>query len=266
MAESTEERDRREREAYADEAMTQANAAWQQRVAHIGQGPTTQRGWETAFSLISAKLGAGSRALDVGCGPGYYSKKVKELGASYVLGYDISEHYVARARQAFGVPGELEFRVHSAHDPVEGTFDVVCGFAVLHHLDFRSFLLDAYERNLAPGGRMLFWEPMSHPVILAFHRFVRSAHSADEWPLMPKDLRWLRDTFGDVLVRPVNLAAMFTNAASSFVFSAPDNPLSRLGDRIDRSVERRPRLAPFGQMGIIVIDKPLVAHGVARGS
>jgi hypothetical protein len=104
---------------------------------------------------------------------------------------------------------------------------------------------------------MLFWEPMSHPVILAFHKFMRSAHSEDEWPLMPRDVRWMRETFGRVVVRPVNLVSMFTNAASSFIFPDPDNPLSRAGDRIDRALERRARLAPFGQMGIIVIEKPL---------
>ena len=103
---------------------------------------------------------------------------------------------------------------------------------------------------------MLFWEPMSHPVILAFHKFVRRAHSDDEWPITPKDVRWMRETFPNVTVRPVNLAAVFTNALSSFVFADPDNVLSRLGDRIDRLLERRRRLAPFGQMGIIVIRKP----------
>jgi SAM-dependent methyltransferase len=257
MQESIEERDQREREAYADEAMTQANVAWQLRFSHIVEGPTTKRGWDTAFDLIGAKIGPDSRVLDVGCGPGYYTNKVKELGAGYVLGYDISEHYIAKAEREYGIPGELEFRVHSAHQPVEGAFDVVCGFAVLHHLDFRAFLVDAYQRNLAPGGTMLFWEPMSHPAILAFHKFVRSAHSDDEWPLMPKDVRWMRETFGQVTIRPVNIASMFTNGLSSLVFSEPDNVLSRLGDRIDRVLERRKRLAPFGQMGIIVIEKPL---------
>lgn len=257
MQESIEERDRREREAYADDAMTRANATWQMRFSHIVEGPTSRRGWDTAFALLSAKLNAQSRALDVGCGPGYYTRKVKELGAGYVLGYDISEHYIAKAERDYGVPGEVEFRVHSAHEPVVGAFDVVCGFAVLHHLDFRAFLVDSYERNLKPGGTMLFWEPMSHPVILAFHKFVRDAHSDDEWPLMPKDVRWMHETFDAVVVRPVNLASMFTNAASSLMFANPDNPLSRLGDRVDRVLERRRRLAPFGQMGIIVIEKPL---------
>jgi 2-polyprenyl-3-methyl-5-hydroxy-6-metoxy-1,4-benzoquinol methylase len=256
MPDSIEERDRREREAYADEAMTQNNQAWQMRFAHIVQGPTTKRGWSTAFEVLADRLGPGTRALDVGCGPGYYTNKVSELGAEYVLGYDISEHYVAKARERYEVPGKIEFRVHSAHQPVEGEFDVIAGFAVLHHLDFRAFLEDAYERNLKPGGTMVFWEPMSHPATLAFHKLVRSAHSDDEWPLLPKDVRWMRETFGDVVVRPVNLVAMVTNAASSFVYSEPDNPLSRLGDRVDRALERRRRLAPFGQMGIIVIGKP----------
>jgi SAM-dependent methyltransferase len=256
MPESTEEREVREREAYADDRMTRANTAWQMRFSHIVLGPTTQRGWDTVFDLLSAELGPGSRALDVGCGPGYYTNRVREAGADYVLGYDISEHYIAMAESTYGVPGEVEFRVHSAHDPVDEVFDVVCGFAVLHHLDFRTFLVDAYHRNLKPGGTMLFWEPMSHPVILAFHKFVRSAHSDDEWPLTPNDVAWMRRTFPGVAVRPVNLISMFTNAASSFVFAEPDNPLSRLGDRIDRALERRRRLAPFGQMGIIVIRKP----------
>ncbi|MGH2919467.1 MAG: class I SAM-dependent methyltransferase [Solirubrobacteraceae bacterium] len=256
MTETIEDRDRREAQAYADDAMTRANEAWQQRFSHIPFGPTTMRGWATVFGLIEDKLGETRRVLDVGCGPGLYTNKVKQLGARYVLGYDISEHYIAKAQRDYGVPGEVEFRVHSAHSPVEGAFDVICGFAVLHHLDFREFLLDAYQRNLKAGGRMVFWEPMSHPVTLAFHRFVRSAHSEDEWPLTPKDVKWLRDTFPHVFVRPVNLAAMVTNAASSVVFSVPDNPLSRLGDRIDRRLEQRRRLAPFGQMGIIALDKP----------
>jgi SAM-dependent methyltransferase len=257
MPESIEERDRREREAYADDAMTRNNAEWQIRFSHIVHGPTTQRGWDTMFSVIAAGMGDEGRVLDVGCGPGYYTNIVKQLGARYVLGYDISEHYVYKAQRDDGVPGELDFRVHSAHQPVEGDFDVVCGFAVLHHLDFRAFLLEAYNRNLKPGGRMVFWEPMSHPVTLAFHKFVRSAHSDDEWPLTPKDVRWMHDTFAHVGIRPVNLASMFTNAASSLLFPEADNPLSRVGDRIDRVLECRRRLAPFGQMGIIVITKPL---------
>jgi SAM-dependent methyltransferase len=251
-----EERERREAEAYADDAMTQANASWQQRFSHIPSGPTTQRAFETAFRLITDGLGDTARVLDVGCGRGVYTHKIKELGASYVLGSDISEYYIAEAERDYGVPGELEFRVQSAHQPIGGMFDVVCGFAVLHHLDFRAFLVEAYERNLKPGGRMVFWEPMSHPAILAFHAFVRSAHSEDEWPLTPKDVRWLRETFPRTHIRPVNLAAMLTNAASSLVFSSPDNALSRMGDRIDRRIERRRRLAPFGQMGIVMIDKP----------
>src|SRR5436309_152723 len=107
MPESIEERDAREREAYADEAMTKANAAWQMRFSHIVLGPTTQRGWDNVFEILAAELGPERRALDVGCGPGYYTHRVKEAGAGYVLGYDISEYYVAAAERSYGVPGQL---------------------------------------------------------------------------------------------------------------------------------------------------------------
>jgi SAM-dependent methyltransferase len=180
MPESIEERDRREREAYADDAMTRNNAEWQIRVSHIVLGPTTQRGWDTMFSVIVAGMGDERRVLDVGCGPGYYTNIVKQLGARTCWVTTSPSIYVYKAQRDYGVPGELDFRVHSAHQPLEGDFDVVCGFAVLHHLDFRAFLLEGYNRNLKPGGRMVFREPMSHPVTLAFHKFVRSAHSEDE--------------------------------------------------------------------------------------
>jgi SAM-dependent methyltransferase len=252
-----EERDHREAEAYADAGMTAVNDAWQQRFSHIPHGPTMRRGWEELYGLISAKLARGGRVLDLGCGPGVQSAKLLELGADHVLGIDISEHYIAEAERDRAIPGRLEFRLHSAHEPIEGTFEVICGFAVLHHFDFREVLSDAYERNLAAGGRMVFLEPMGHPLTIAFHAFVRSAHSDDEWPITPADVRWLRNRFQQVAVRPVNLVSTVTNAISSLVFPEPENPLSRLGDRIDRGLERRRRLAPYGQMGIIAIDKPV---------
>lgn len=256
MSQITQQRDVREAEAYADDRMTQANAAWQSTFSHIPFGPTSQRGWAEAYRLIGEAVGHGGRALDVGCGPGVYTAKVSELGAGYVLGFDISDHNIATAESRHAVPGSVEFRVQSAHAPVEGSFDLVCGFAVLHHLDLRSYLAEAYARNLVAGGRMVFWEPMSHPATLAFHKLVRGAHSQDEWPLTAADVRWMRATFPRVRVRPVNLVAVVTNAISSLVLSESDNVLSRLGDRVDAVLERRARLAPFGQMGIVVIDKP----------
>jgi 2-polyprenyl-3-methyl-5-hydroxy-6-metoxy-1,4-benzoquinol methylase len=250
-----EERDRREAEAYADTRMTEANHAWQTRFSHIPNGPTMRRGWDEVFGLISGKIGGGGRVLDVGCGPGIQSAQVLELGADHVLGIDISEAFIAQANQDRAIPGRLEFKLSSVHEPIEGTFDVICGFAVLHHLDFRDFLRSTYDRNLAAGGRMVFLEPMGHPLTIAFHTLVRSAHSEDEWPLTPADVRWLRREFHRVGVRPINLVSAVTNAVSSQLFRDPENPLSRLGDRIDRGLERRTRLAPFGQMGIVVIDK-----------
>jgi SAM-dependent methyltransferase len=246
----------REAQAYGDDRITEASERWQVRFGHIPFGPTTLRAWDTFFGLARETVGRGGRALDVGCGPGYYTHRIAEQGSAYVLGIDVSEHSIAQAREAYEQPGRIEFRVMSAHERLDEAFDLVCGFAVLHHIDFRAYLLDAYERNLLPGGRMLFWEPCAHPFILAFHALVRSAHTPDEWPLMPRDIAWLRATFPRVRVQPVNVASMATNLASSLLYSDADNPLSRLGDRVDRGLERRRGVQARGQMGIICIDKP----------
>jgi len=249
--------DRAERDAaaYDERRVWEKSNDWHARVIHVLQGPNTLAA-EDEFERLVRERAAGGRVLDIGCGDGTLTRRVvEEDGAVYALGVDVAETALAIARE-HEQPGRIEFRKHDASRPIEGRFDLIVGRAVLHHIDFRDFLVTAYERNLAPGGRLLFMEPCAHPMTVAFHKLVRSAHTDDEFPLLPRDVHWLREAFPQARVDPVNLLSFPAGVISSFAFSTADNWLMRAADRVDRSLARRPRLQPFGRQGIVVIDKP----------
>lgn len=247
-------RSAREAQAYDDGSVTETCDRWVKRVPHVAQCPNTTLG-ERRFARLLGERVAGARAMDVGCATGLLTSELHALGARSVYGFDISPQHIEQARSQFGDLAGVSFGVHDAQAPMEGRFDLIAGRSVLHHLDFRKALPILFERNLVPGGRMVFMEPMSHPLTLAFHRLVRSAHTADEWPLTPAGAAWLRDRFAAGIL-PVNLLSFPAGVLSSFVFSSYDNRLTRLADRVDRSLERRPRLASRGRQAIIVIDRP----------
>jgi SAM-dependent methyltransferase len=100
----------------------------------------------------------GARVLDLGCGPG---ELVEHLGDVRYVGVDVSDRYIARARQAFG--DRAEFRVGDATrlDEDLRDFDVVLAFGVLHHLDDQSALrlLSGAKAALGQGGRFVSVDP-----------------------------------------------------------------------------------------------------------
>jgi 2-polyprenyl-3-methyl-5-hydroxy-6-metoxy-1,4-benzoquinol methylase len=246
-----------EAQAYDEGHVWEISNRWHHRVAHVILGPNTVHA-EERFRALIAERAQGGRVMDVGCGRGMLTAELHALGASSVYGFDISEGEVEMARADYGgLPG-VTFGVHGVDAPIEGAFDLIVGRSILHHLDFRQVFPTLFERNLAPGGRMLFMEPMSHPLTLAFHRVVRSAHTPDEWPLTPDDVAWLQHRFAAEVV-PVNLLSFPMGVLSSMLlrsFSA-DNPLMRAADRIDRSLEGLAVVRARGRQGMIVIDRPL---------
>lgn len=76
---------------------------------------------EVAFLVDVLGLGAGSRVLDVGCGPGRHAHALALLGTE-VVGVDVSERFLAIARE--GAPPGATFRRKDArHLDYDGEFD-----------------------------------------------------------------------------------------------------------------------------------------------
>lgn len=111
----------------------------------------------------------GARVLDIGCGEGYVSRRIQEEGAAQVVGIDISEGMIARARarEASASQG-IEYHVGSATDLSmfeTASFDVVCAVFLFNYLTRAetTAVLASARRVLRPGGRMLFTVP--HPAL-----------------------------------------------------------------------------------------------------
>lgn len=103
--------------------------------------------------------------LEIGCGTGLFTRKVYDATKAKIVGTDLSEELLVEARHLLP---QGAFFIENAMDLSykDGSFDVVFGSSVLHHLDYQKSLEEIY-RVLKKGGRMVFAEPnMINPQIL----------------------------------------------------------------------------------------------------
>lgn len=139
--------------------------------------------WPATRALVGDV--AGERVLDAGCGTGEHTAALAADGAE-VVGVDLSAGMLERARERFGDGGFAADAATGPDDGVaagdgsvsfhqadlreglpfdDGAFDVaLCQLALSHVADLDT-VLAAFERVLAPGGRLVV--ATHHP----FHDF-----------------------------------------------------------------------------------------------
>lgn len=146
---------------------------------------------------------SGKRVLEYGCGRGDTFARLLSLGATHVTGIDIAPSMIAEAQQRIAemdAGSSLEVHVMDAHalSFANGSFDVVIGVSILHHLDLHVALPEI-QRILAytKGGYAVFIEPMGeNPVINWYRQRTPQYRTPGEHPLERTDLRLLREYFG----------------------------------------------------------------------
>ena len=130
---------------------------------------TDQAVWRAQIAEVLGHVpsdGVVRRVLDIGCGPGVSAFVLgKELGRSEIVGVDLSEKMVARARQhharRFAHLRNVSFEVGDATRLrfEDGSFDLVVGHSFLYLVPDRSAVLREIRRLLAPGGCVVLLEP-----------------------------------------------------------------------------------------------------------
>ena len=114
--------------------------------------------------LVYEALGAqpGDRILDVGCGPGFYSRELLDkVGADgSVTGVDQSPQMLGVARRRGEGFGNARFEEGDATAlPVEsGGFDRALSVQVLEYVSDVGGALAEIHRALRPGGRVVIWD------------------------------------------------------------------------------------------------------------
>lgn len=154
----------------------------------------------------------GRHVLEYGCGAGEWACRLAENGASSVTAFDLSEVRVELAREEARNRhlDNAHFLVANAEalDFDDAMFDLVCGTAILHHLDLHKALSEI-ARVLRPGGVAVFMEPLGHnPLINLYRRLTPHLRTEDEHPLVVEDIKIARPFF-EVDVHTFGLLTLF---------------------------------------------------------
>lgn len=123
-----------------------------------------QQPWRTyveAFTLLGL-IGntAGEAVLDVACGEGFYTRRIRQSGASRVTGVDLSEGMIelAREQESRNRLG-IDYLVGDARNlAIESEYDLVVAAYLLNYARDRGELramADGIVRCLRPGGRFV---------------------------------------------------------------------------------------------------------------
>jgi len=112
------------------------------------------------YVVTLAGMHPGERVLDLGCGPADLVEFLPD-GVDYT-GVDISEEYIAAARQRFGTRARfIRAALKDVARDERGSFDLVLGHGVLHHVDDAeaAAAFATAAELLKPHGRMFTIDP-----------------------------------------------------------------------------------------------------------
>lgn len=163
-----------------------------------------------------------AKVIEYGCGTGSYASTIAKNQPKLVTGIDISPVAieVARTKAAEQNLGEqIDFKVMNAEklEFAESSYDLICGSAILHHLDL-DLAVNSIIRTLKPNGKAIFIEPLGHNFLInLYRRLTPNIRSEDEHPLLEKDLKVIASNFRQSKINYFYL----TSLAASFVAKKP---------------------------------------------
>jgi SAM-dependent methyltransferase len=190
----------------------------------------------------------GKRVLDLGCGFGWHCRYAREQQARSVVGVDLSEKMLARARASTGDPG-IEYRRSAIEDidfPADA-FNVVISSLALHYVERFDLVCEKVCRWLEAEGTFVL--SVEHPVVTA--RAAQDWHHGPDgerlhWPVDDyqregqRRARWLES---DVVKYHRTLATYVNTLIDSGLrvtrLLEPEPPAEMLAERPDWQDERR---------------------------
>lgn len=134
-------------------------------------GGLNEAGEWPAFRALLPQL-RDKRVLDLGCGFGWHCRYAREQQAHSVVGIDLSEKMLARARECNSDPA-IEYRRLAIEDIdfAAETFDVALSSLALHYVERFDLVCQKVHHCLVPAGAFVL--SVEHPVF--------TARAAQDW-------------------------------------------------------------------------------------
>lgn len=156
--------------------------------AGYSQLPRQSRGLDGApeWPSIRAILPtvSGKRVIDLGCGFGWVSRWMRKQGANSVLGMDLSENMISRAKADTNDPG-IEYRVEDLEimELPPASFDLAYSALTFHYVRDFSRLVRMVYQTLVPGGHIVF--TIEHPIFMAavHPHWIADEDGRKTWPV-----------------------------------------------------------------------------------
>ncbi len=191
-------------------------------------------------ALRFGSISAGERVLEVGCGMGRYTLILAQRGVR-VEGMELSPVLLDRLRGYNGGRFDIPLHCADAHHPppeLAGSFDIVLGFFVLHHLKDLDRFFVAMARLLRPGGRMVFLEPNAYNPLFYLQILITPGMT---W----QGDRGIVRMCPSPIFRAMDRAGLRQLAMTRFGFFPPFFANGRLGARLESALERVPLWRPL---------------------
>ena len=148
------------------------------QVDGLGSAPE----WPVIRALLPALKG--KRVVDLGCGFGWASRWIREQGAASVLGLDLSQNMIDRAKADTDDPA-IEYRIADLDrlELSEGGFDLAFSSLTFHYVRDFDRLVRVLGRSLSRGGELVF--SIEHPVFMAARhpRWILDEDGRKTWPV-----------------------------------------------------------------------------------
>jgi len=210
------------------------------------------------YESLILSHGSTGRVLEYGCGKGSSAFLLAEHGAE-VTGIDLSDAGIRSAEaeaQGRGMKN-VHFRTMNAEslDFPGGAFDLVCGTAILHHLNLNRAFSEV-RRVLVADGVAVFMEPLGmNPLINLYRRLTPSMRTPDEHPLVAEDLALASRYFRRVDIRYFHL---WTILAVPLVRLRIFEPVLTSLEALDSAVfSHLPVVRRFGWYCVMLCREPL---------
>ncbi|WP_370210389.1 class I SAM-dependent methyltransferase [Roseovarius sp.] len=138
--------------------------------------------WPAIRAMLPGLTGA--RVADLGCGFGWASRWFRAQGAASVLGLDLSQNMIDRAR-ADTQDGAITYRIADldALDLPSEAFDLVYSALTFHYVPDFARLIRVIHAALVPGGDLVF--TIEHPIFMAARQpqWIEDEAGTKTWPV-----------------------------------------------------------------------------------